>query len=51
MKIDTNSLPNDPEQLKKMLLELQKVVAEKDSELAEKDSELAKKRRSNSRAA
>jgi len=43
MKIDTNSLPNDPEQLKEMLLELQKVVAEKDSELAEKDSELAKK--------
>ena len=34
MKIDANSLPNDPEQLKKMLLELQQVMAEKDKELA-----------------
>jgi transposase len=34
MKIDANSLPNDPEQLKKMLLELQQAMAEKDKELA-----------------
>jgi transposase len=38
MKIDANSLPDDPEQLKKMLLELQanttRVLAEKDKELA-----------------
>ncbi len=34
MKIDANSLPNDPEQLKKMLLELQQALAEKDKELA-----------------
>lgn len=40
MKIDVNSLPNDPEQLKQMLLELQKVVAEKDSELAKKDAQI-----------
>jgi len=37
MKIDTNSLPNDPEQLKKMLLELQGMVAVKDKALVEKD--------------
>ncbi|PKG86980.1 IS66 family transposase [Colwellia sp. 75C3] len=34
MKIDANSLPDDPEQLKKMLLELQQALAEKDKELA-----------------
>lgn len=34
MKIDTNSLPDDPEQLKQMLLELQ---AETTQELAKKD--------------
>jgi transposase len=28
MKIDVNSLPDDPEQLKKMLLELQAKTAE-----------------------
>jgi transposase len=39
MKIDANSLPNDPEQLKKMLLELQ---ASTTRALAEKDKELAK---------
>lgn len=39
MKIDANSLPNDPEQLKKMLLELQ---ADTTRALAEKDKELAK---------
>jgi len=37
MKIDANSLPNDPEQLKKMLLELQASMAEKDKKLASKD--------------
>ncbi|RHW76456.1 IS66 family transposase [Colwellia sp. RSH04] len=37
MKIDANSLPDDPEQLKQMLLELQQAVAEKDRELAQKD--------------
>jgi len=36
MKFDANLLPDDPEQLKKMLLELQLVVTKKDSELAEK---------------
>ena len=30
MKIDANSLPDDPEQLKRMLLELQKIVIKKD---------------------
>ena len=39
MNIDVNSLPNDPEQLKKMLLELQ---ANTTRALAEKDKELAK---------
>lgn len=39
MKIDANSLPNDPEQLKKMLLELQATTTRA---LAEKDKELAK---------
>ena len=39
MNIDVNSLPNDPEQLKKMLLELQANTARA---LAEKDKELAK---------
>lgn len=39
MKIDANSLPNDPEKLKKMLLELQ---ADTTRALAEKDKELAK---------
>jgi len=38
MKIDTNSLPNDPEQLKQMLLELQHAMVEKDKELAKKDA-------------
>ncbi len=37
MKIDANSLPNDPEQLKEMLLELQQAMAEKDKALVEKD--------------
>lgn len=37
MKFNANSLPNDPEQLKKMLLELQQVVIQKEVELAEKD--------------
>lgn len=37
MKIDANSLPNDPEQLKKMLLELQQTLVKKDKELAKKD--------------
>ncbi|MCP4320417.1 MAG: IS66 family transposase, partial [Alteromonadales bacterium] len=37
MKIDANSLPNDPEQLKKMLLELQQAMAEKDKELAKQN--------------
>ena len=34
MNIDANSLPDDPEQLKKMLIELQQALAEKDKELA-----------------
>lgn len=37
MKTDANSLPNDPKQLKRMLLELQQAMAEKDKELAKKD--------------
>lgn len=37
MKFNANSLPNDPEQLKQMLLELQQVVFQKEVELAEKD--------------
>ena len=37
MKFNANSLPNDPEQLKEMLLELQQVVIQKEVELAEKD--------------
>ncbi|MFT4747191.1 MAG: transposase [Congregibacter sp.] len=37
MKFNANSLPNDPEQLKQMLLELQHVVIQKEVELAEKD--------------
>ena len=40
MKIDTHSLPDDPEQLKRMLLELQQIVAKKDKELAEKDEQI-----------
>ena len=40
MKIDTHSLPDDPEQLKRMLLELQQIVAKKDKELAEKDAQI-----------
>ena len=40
MKIDAHSLPDDPEQLKRMLLELQQVVAKKDEELAEKDAQI-----------
>lgn len=35
MKLDANSLPNEPEQLKRMLLELQQVVAEKDKVISE----------------
>ncbi|TWX45085.1 IS66 family transposase [Colwellia hornerae] len=42
MKFNANSLPNDPEQLKQMLLELQqrmdKELAQKDNELVEKDA-------------
>ena len=41
MKIDANSLPDDPVQLKKMLLELQATTTRA---LAEKDKELAKQR-------
>ena len=40
MKFNANSLPNDPEQLKQMLLELQQRM---ESELAEKENELAEK--------
>ncbi|GMI49981.1 hypothetical protein ScalyP_jg10776 [Parmales sp. scaly parma] len=40
MKIDANSLPNDSEQLKKMLLELQQAMAEKDKALVEKDKKI-----------
>jgi len=43
MKFNANSLPNDPEQLKQMLLELQSLVVKKDNELAKKDNELAEK--------
>ena len=38
MKFNVNSLPNDPEQLKQMLLELQQVVIQKEVELVEKDA-------------
>ena len=38
MKLDANLLPDDPEQLKKMLLELQAVIIKKDEELNEKDA-------------
>ena len=38
MKLDANVLPDDPEQLKKMLLELQAVIMKKDEELNEKDA-------------
>ena len=37
MKIDAHSLPDDPAQLKNMLLELQLAMAEKDKALVEKD--------------
>lgn len=40
MKLDAHSLPDDPEQLKRMLLELQQVIAKKDEELAEKDAQI-----------
>ncbi|OUR59850.1 transposase, partial [Colwellia sp. 39_35_sub15_T18] len=40
MKIYANSLPNDSEQLKKMLLELQQAMAEKDKALVEKDKKI-----------
>lgn len=40
MKIDAHSLPDDPEQLKRMLLELHLVVAKKDEELAKKDAQI-----------
>jgi len=43
MKLDANLLPDDPEQLKKMLLELQLLVTQKDNELAEKNKELNEK--------
>tara|TARA_R110001583_G_scaffold157548_1_gene309477 strand:- start:27 stop:1595 length:1569 start_codon:yes stop_codon:yes gene_type:complete len=47
MKIDVNMLPNDPEQLKQMLLELQqrmdKELTQKDNELTQKDNALAEK--------
>lgn len=39
MKKDAHSLPDDPEQLKQMLLELQKLVAQKEDELATKDEQ------------
>ena len=42
MITDADSLPDDPEQLKQMLLELKKLVAQKEDELAKKDNELAK---------
>jgi transposase len=42
MKTDAHSLPDDPEQLKQMLLELQKLIAQKDDALAKKDDALAK---------
>ena len=35
MKIDTHSLPDDPEQLKRMVLELQQVVAKKEAQIHE----------------
>ncbi|WP_211183771.1 hypothetical protein [Pseudoalteromonas arctica] len=35
MKIDAHSLPDDLEQLKRMVLELQQVVAEKDAQIHE----------------
>ncbi|WP_435277327.1 IS66 family transposase (plasmid) [Psychrobium sp. nBUS_13] len=38
MKFDANSLPNDPEQLKSMLLELQYVVQKQNKELAQQKS-------------
>lgn len=40
MKIDAHSLPDDPEQLKRMLLELHLVVAKKDEKLAKKDAQI-----------
>ena len=40
MKFNANSLPNDPEQLKQMLLELQQRMGD---ELAQKDNELVEK--------
>jgi transposase len=40
MKIDAHSLPDDPAQLKHMLLELQQVVAKKDEELAEENTQI-----------
>ena len=43
MKIDADSLPNSPKQLKKMLLELQQAMLEKDKSLVEKNKEIAKK--------
>ena len=43
MKLDANLLPDDPEQLKEMLLELQLLVAQKDNELVEKNKELYEK--------
>lgn len=43
MKFDINSLPNDPEKLKKMLLELQLSVDKKEIQITEKDAQLTKK--------
>ena len=43
MKLDANLLPDDPEQLKEMLLELQLLVAQKDNELVEKIKNSTKK--------
>ncbi|MDN3380990.1 MULTISPECIES: hypothetical protein [unclassified Pseudoalteromonas] len=40
MKLDAHSLPDDLEQLKRMLLELQHVVVKKDEELAKKDAQI-----------
>jgi transposase len=43
MKLDANLLPDDPEQLKQMLLELQAVITKKDEELNKKNKELSEK--------
>lgn len=38
MKFNVNTLPDDPKQLKQMLLKLQSAIAKKDEELKEKDA-------------